>query len=86
MSRVTDYVIGADRNNPDEARAHYYAYTAAGNLWPMCDFGWNRSGGNRFSIFRGHGSVRGTCRICERRMAAGLRPVIKPRPHKTKWL
>jgi len=86
MSQVIDYVSGADRNNPDAARSHLYAKTAAGNLWPMCDYGWNRSGGNRFSILRGWGSQRGQCAICERRAALGLRPVVHARKHKTKWL
>jgi hypothetical protein len=86
MSRIVGFVTAADRNNPDEARAHLYARTAAGNYWPMCDYGWNRSDGARFSILRGHGSARGDCKICERRRAAGLRPVIKSRPHRTKWM
>ena len=86
MSAVVDYIEGADRNNPDEARSHLYAITAAGNYWPMCDYGWNRSNGNRMSILRGVGSARGLCAICQRRRDAGLRPVIKPRPHKTRWL
>jgi len=86
VSKVVSYVSGADRNNPDEARAHLYAYTKAGHLWPMCDYGWNRSDGDRYSILRGWGSARGTCAICERRKAAGLRPIFRARPHKTRWL
>ena len=86
MSKVISYVSGADRNNPDQARAHMYAYTAAGNLWPMCDYGWNRSNGHGFSILRGWGSARGMCKICERNIEKGKRPVHKPREHKTKWL
>jgi hypothetical protein len=83
---VTDYVIAADRNNPDEARAHWYVYDESGDLWPMCDYGWNRSNGDRFSILRGHGSSRGVCQICEKRKAANLPPVKEARPHKTRWL
>jgi hypothetical protein len=86
VSQVIDYIIGADRNNPDEARAHMYAKTAAGHLWPMCDYGWNRSDGERFSILRGWGSARGVCKLCERNIEQGKRPVIKPRPQKTRWL
>lgn len=86
MSKVIDYLLGADRNNPDAARAHWYAKTAAGNLWPMCDYGWNRSSGSRFSILRGWTSARGECKICARRAEQGLRPVIHARQHKTKWL
>ena len=86
MSKVVHYLLGADRNNPDAARAHIYAKTSAGNLWPMCDYGWNRSNGERFSILRGWNSARGNCKICERRLEAGLRPIVHARPHKTKWL
>lgn len=86
MSRVIDYIEGADRNNPQLARSHLYAITAAGHYWPMCDYGWNRSGGHRFSILRGWGSPRGTCKICEKRVEAGLRPILKARAHKTRWL
>ena len=86
MSVVVDYIIGADRNNPDAARAHYYAITNAGNYWPMCDYGWNRSDGERFSILRGWGSARGECALCRANMAAGKRPVLHARKHKTKWI
>lgn len=86
MSKVIDYVSGADRNNPDRARSHLYARTSAGNLWPMCDYGWNRSNGARFSILRGWGSARGACVTCQRRADAGLRPITQARKHKTRWL
>lgn len=86
MSKIIKYISGADRNNPDLARAHIYALTSAGHYWPMCDYGWNRSNGERFSILRGHGSARGTCKICKKNRDAGKRPIIKPRKHKTKWL
>lgn len=86
MSKVVDYISGADRNNPDLARSHLYAQTAAGNLWPMCDHAWNRSSGRRFSILRGWGSARGACKVCEKRAEQGLRPVIHAREHKTRWL
>lgn len=86
MSTVLGYIIGADRNSPDKVRAHLYAKTKAGHLWPMCDYGWNRSDGSRFSILRGNGSARGTCAICERRADAGLRPILNARPHNTRWI
>lgn len=86
MSEVIDYIVGADRNNPDLARAHMYAITKAGHYWPMCDYGWNRSDGERFSILRGNGSARGVCKLCEKNIELGKRPVIKPRKHKTRWL
>ncbi|QDV34976.1 hypothetical protein [Tautonia plasticadhaerens] len=86
MSVVVRYIEGADRNDPNAARSHMYALTKAGNYWPMCDYGWNRSNGARFSILRGWGSKRGTCAICLRNVEQGKRPVIHARSHKTKWL
>jgi len=86
MSKVVDYISGVDRNNPDEARSHLYALTEAGNLWPMCDYGWNRSSGARFSILRGWGSALGACKVCEKRAAQGLRPILRARTHRTRWL
>lgn len=86
MSKVVDYIIGADRNNPDLARAHYYAVTKVGGYWPMCEYGWNRSSGHRLSILRGNGSARGTCKVCERRVEEKAKPVIRARGHKTRWL
>ena len=52
---------------------------------PMCIYGWNRSDGERLSIFRGHRGARGLCKICQKRSVAGLPAVIDGR-HKTKWL
>lgn len=86
MSKVVDYIEGVCRNEPNASRSHLYASTVAGNLWPMCDYGWNRSNGSRFSIFRGWSSSRGTCKICEANVDAGKRPVVRARPHKTRWL
>lgn len=85
MSKVIGYRTGTCRNDA-KARAHLYAETAAGHLWPMCDYGWNRSNGARFSIFRGPLGSISECAICERRRAKGLRPIIHARPHKTRWL
>lgn len=86
MSKVVRYIIGADRNNPEKSRAHYYAITAFGKYWPMCDYAWNRSDGQAFSILRGWGSSRGECRLCLKNMAEGKRPVVTARVHKTRWL
>jgi len=80
------YIEGADRNNPDEARSHMYLDNAQLGLLPMCGYGWNRSDGNAFSILRGNGSARGTCKICEKNIAAGKQPVMDGFPHKTKWI
>lgn len=85
MSKVIGYRSGSDRNE-DNALSHTYAMTAAGNLWPMCEYGWNRSGGRRFSIWRGSPGTEGDCLLCQRAVAAGKRPVHRARGHKTKWL
>lgn len=86
IAENTKYVLAADRNNPDEARAHIYAYDEAGDLWPMCEYGWNRSNGEAFSILRGWGSRRGTCKTCQRRAEDGLEPIKQAKGHKTRWL
>ena len=86
MSRVVKYIPGICRNQQNLSRSHTYAYTKVGNLWPMCDYGWNRSDGDAFSIFRGHTSKRGHCRICTRRTEQKLPPITHPRKHRTKWL
>ena len=69
MSKVIGYRSGSCRNS-DDALSHTYAMTAAGNLWPMCEYGWNRSDGHRFSIFRGAPALKATARsavvACER--------------------
>lgn len=80
------YVLGADRNNPNEAKAHWYVADAEGELWPMCDYGWNRSNGQSFSILRGWDSRRGICSICEKRGKENLPPIFTAKEHKTKWL
>ena len=83
-SRV-EYVIGADRNNPDDVRSHLYANTPAG-LLPMCGYGWNRSDGEALSILRGYRSARGICLLCQRNIDEGREPVKAGFRHKTKWL
>lgn len=79
------YRSGQDRNN-DRALTHTYAQMKNGELWPMCDYGWNRSNGDRFSIFRGTPGSEGDCALCGKNVAAGKPPVTEARQHKTKWL
>lgn len=83
--RVVGYRSGSCRNN-DHALSHTYAMTDDDGLWPMCEYGWNRSDGERFSIWRGSPGTEGDCLICRKRVAAGKPPVIEPRGHKTRWL
>ena len=85
MSKVIGYRAGEDRGD-DTALSHTYAMTSAGHLWPMCEYGWNRSNGHRYSIFRGSPGSEGDCKLCRANVAAGKRPVVRPRGHKTKWL
>ena len=85
MSKVVGYRSGQCRNDED-ALSHTYAMTAAGGLWPMCDLGWNRSDGERFSIFRGTPGSEGDCETCAQRVREGLRPILRAKPHKTRWL
>ena len=82
---VTFYRAGQCRNN-DQALSHTYAEMADGELWPMCDYGWNRSDGGRFSIFRGSPHTEGDCKICARRVRLNLPPIAESFSHKTRWL
>jgi hypothetical protein len=85
MSRVVGYRSGQDRND-ERALSHTYAMMASGNLWPMCGYGWNRSNGTRFSIFRGAPGTEGDCRLCRENVARGRRPCWRGFPHRTRWL
>ena len=80
-----EIIEGMCRNDQDTVRSHLYA-KIDGDLWPMCGYGWNRSGGHRFSIFRGHHSARGTCKLCQRNVTAGKPPVMDGWDHRTRWL
>jgi len=84
-SKVIGYRSGEDRNE-GHALSHTYAMMEDGGLYPMCGYGWNRSNGTRFSIFRGSPGTEGDCKLCRKNVAAGKSPVIDGFPHKTKWL
>jgi hypothetical protein len=85
VAKVAFYRSGQDRNEPN-ALSHTYAEMTDGELWPMCGYGWNRSGGHRLSIFRGSPDTEGDCRLCRRNVAASKPPVTVGFDHKTKWL
>jgi hypothetical protein len=85
LSTVAYYRSGQDRNE-ERALSHTYAEMTDGNLWPMCGYGWNRSGGTRLSIWRGSPGTEGDCKLCRKNIAAGKPPVTNGFPHKTKWL
>lgn len=83
---IVRYVEAADRNEQHLRHSHLYAETAAGDYWPMCVYGWNRSNGESYSILRGNGSWRGMCKLCLRNKEAGKPPVTESAPHPTKWI
>jgi len=94
--------VEAIGRNPGEELQHSHLYLcveqpsdiaaacglgARSGYLPMCRYGWNRSDGEGYSIFRGHTGARGLCRTCLKRAEAGL-PGVKAKPgsHKTKWI
>lgn len=82
--KVIEYRSGQCRNNP-YALSHTYAETDEG-LLPMCGYGWNRSDGAAFSIFRGSPGSEGKCRLCRKNVEAAKLPVADGFKHKTRWL
>lgn len=82
---IVGYRAGECRND-ERALSHTYADMADGSLLPMCGYGWNRSGGHRFSIFRGSPGTNGDCKLCAKNVAANRAPVADGFPHKTRWL
>lgn len=80
------YIPGEGRNPREEwLKTHLYKGDYNNLEGPMCIYGWNRSDGSRFSIWRGLEGNRGICETCLRRAEAGL-PSVPPTFHKTKWL
>ena len=78
-------VSGHCRNN-GRALSHTYAMMDDGDLLPMCGYGWNRSGGEGFSIWRGSPGTEGACAVCRNNVAMGKAPIADGFSHKTKWL
>lgn len=85
MASIIGYRSGQDRNE-QRALSHTYAMMDDGGLWPMCKYGWNRSGGEAYSIFRGTPGTEGSCILCYRNVRAKKEPMMDGAPHKTKWL
>ncbi len=79
------YRSGQCRNNPN-AKTHTYVETELDGLLPMCGYGWNRSDGDRFSIFRVSPGTEGECKLCQKNVAAKKGPVEYGFQHKTRWL
>lgn len=82
---ISYYRVGSDRNE-EYALTHTYAQMENGDCWPMCGYGWNRSGGEAFSIFRGAPGTEGDCKICMKNVTNKRPPMKDGWKHKTKWL
>lgn len=63
---VSHLYLETELPDPDDARFTIEDYA------PMCAKGWNRDGGESFSIFRGWRGKRGLCKTCLKRAKAGL--------------
>ena len=83
--KIHYYRSGECRNEGQKVRTHTYAETDEG-LFPMCGYGWNRSDGEAFPIFRGSPDTHGNCKLCEKNIAEGKPPITDGWPHPTKWL
>jgi hypothetical protein len=83
-----EYVTGMGRNTGEEKlKTHLYRGTMDNPGLPMCRRGWNRSDGERYSIFRNNVSNAGICKTCLARAEKklpGVEAVLGS--HKTKWL
>ena len=76
---------GVCRNAPEARTSHTYADNGNG-LWPMCGYGWNRSDGEAFSIFRSAPGTEGDCKLCRKNLRNNKPPTTDGWPHKTRWL
>lgn len=66
------YITGLPRDTNCESKlSHLYKGDFHEPGLPMCSYGWNRDGGEAYSIFRGN-IGRGICKICMKRAKAGL--------------
>ena len=66
------YITGLGRDYPHPKLAHLYKGTFEDPGNPMCRRGWNRDGGESYSIWRGNAGQNGICKICLRRAQKGL--------------
>ena len=84
---IISFRSGSCRNAeyPSQVKSHTYA-EVGGELYPMCGYGWNRSNGYGFSIFRGALGTEGNCKTCQKRLRQGRLPFMDGWPHPTKWL
>lgn len=74
------YIVGLGRDYPHPKTSHLYKGDFSDPGKPMCARGWNRDGGESYSIWRGNHGVNGVCKICLRRARAGLPPIEAKQP------
>lgn len=86
MSYPSGYIPGMGRNPGEEKLVtHLYKGHLGDPGLPMCVRGWNRSDGERYSIWRNNVSEAGLCKVCLRRAIAG-KGGVESRHRKTKWI
>lgn len=85
---MIEYISGVFRGDGGEKMVtHLYAGTFSNPSHPFCSRGWQRKffGKNgklvdwEYSIFRNNHSKAGVCKVCYRRMKAGLPPIEIPK-------
>lgn len=81
MPKAPDYITGLGREYPHPRIAHIYEgpFDAPGR--PLCRHGWNRNGGQSYSIWRNNTGTARVCKVCDRRAAKGL-PGVDPKEEK----
>lgn len=77
--------VRAGLSRDEYRREHTYAETEDG-LFPMCGYGWNRSDGDAYSIFRSAPGTESGCKLCRKNLYSGKPPVADGWPHKTKYI
>jgi hypothetical protein len=77
------YRPGLGRSVPYPRRAHLYEIgeDSMDFLDPMCRYGWNRDGGESYSIWRGNVGSDGICKLCIKRASKGLHGIPSPVPY-----
>lgn len=70
------YIPGLSRcGGAATQRTHLYKGDFADPGLPMCRHGWNRDGGESYSIWRNNVGPKGICQTCLKRARAGLEGV-----------
>ena len=74
------YIMGLGRDFPHPKISHLYKGDHADPGNPMCARGWNRDGGESYSIWRGNMGSNGICKVCLRRAREGKPPIKAKQP------